>query len=53
MSKITIEKEEYNSLIETNNYYKEIIDTYEALKVALEEKETWSIKKLWSLADLL
>ena len=53
MATITIEKEEYETLVETNNYYKEIIDTYDALKTWIIEKKTWKIKKLNSLADLI
>jgi hypothetical protein len=40
MTTITLEKDEYDTLIETNNYYKEIIDTYDALKTSIKEKES-------------
>lgn len=52
-AQITIDKEEYTSLIETNKYYEELLDTFDALKIAQEEKSSGTLKKLHSLSDLM
>ncbi|EKD44136.1 MAG: hypothetical protein ACD_71C00227G0001 [uncultured bacterium (gcode 4)] len=53
MASVTIEKEEYTSLLDTLKNYREIIDTYDALMCAAKEKKSGKIRKLWSLKDLM
>lgn len=53
MSTITIEKEEYNTLLKRQKDYFELSDTFEALQIAEKEEDNKSLKKLWSLKDLM
>jgi hypothetical protein len=39
MTTITIDKNEYTLLQETLKYYKELLDTYDAIKIANDEKK--------------
>ena len=50
---VVLDREEYDSMIETLKSYREIIDTYEAVKIAETEKRNGSIKKLSSLKSLI
>ena len=52
-AQVTIDREEYTSLIETNKYYEELLDTFDALRIYKEEKKSGSLKKLRSLSDLM
>jgi len=40
MTSITIDKQEYESLLETNTRYKELLDTYDAINIAEQEKKS-------------
>ena len=50
---LTINAVDYESLLATNQNYKELLDNYEAIIVAQQEKKNGKIKSLKSLADLV
>jgi len=52
-TQVTVDKEEYDSLVQTNTYYKELLDTYDAIKIAQKEKQKGELKSLNSLSDLM
>ncbi len=53
MATVTLDKKEYNSILDTLKYYKEILDTYDAISIAEKEKKSWKLKKLKSLKSLI
>ena len=52
-AQVTIDREEYTSLIETNKYYEELLDTFDAIKIAEEEKKSGRLKELGSLSEIM
>jgi len=40
MATVTLDKNEYKSILNTLKDYKELLDTYDAINIATKEKET-------------
>lgn len=50
---VTIPKSQYEEMVATLRHYRELLDTFDAVRTAESEKKSGKLKKLHSLAELM